>query len=165
MNSAEIVNLLLELFRRRAPPQHIGFLTELGPTQKDKPSPSTPYTIEELRRRVREGFGSDVIVFTIADTNSMEPYIDDNSLVLMHRVPQNMTLRPGMICSYDGNASQWDAFHGKYILHEVVAVDEDHDRVRFKGYNNLVPDGWVDRNAILYNLLGVLHGSQEEEGD
>jgi len=139
------------------------FVDEL-PTQADKPSASSSLSKSQLKQKLLKSF-SDVkkyTIFTVADTNSMEPHIDDNSLVVVETVTEDFKLRPGQVIIYDGTA-----IFGRFVLviHRIWTVSNDGTEFYIKGDNNYFADGWVKREKIMYNVVAVGYYEQTEEGD
>lgn len=141
-----------------------GYSDNSSPTQSDKPSPSGSLSVSTLLRYARRAFPSaDVKLWRVMDSNSMEPFIDDNCVVAMRDVKEDHEFRKGQIMMYDGDYSIHKNFHGKMILHEIV--DTRRDAVKFSGRNNYVSDGWVFKEAVTSNLEAIFYGRQLEIND
>ena len=83
-------------------------------------------------------------------SESMEPQIGVNQLVLGKYVPDSEELEIGAIYAYrrDGFISQ------EIIIHRLIAVTED-GKYQFKGDNNELPDTeLVERENIGYHVIG-----------
>lgn len=166
MNAAQIINWCYEKFKPKKTMIHGYISAPISPTQKDMPSASSSIPMNDLLKYIKNGFPVDkFMVVGVQDTNSMEPYIDDNSWVLCERVTnaQDFQFRKGMICVYNGSGSNIRALHGKLVMHRIT--DIDNEQLHFKGDNNIGSDGWIDKKYVLYNVTGVIYGLQDEEGD
>lgn len=83
-------------------------------------------------------------------SESMEPQIGVNQLVLGKYVPDSEELEIGAIYAY-----RRDGFIGQeIIIHRLIAVTED-GKYQFKGDNNELPDTeLVERENIGYHVIG-----------
>lgn len=85
---------------------------------------------------------------TVADTHSMEPVINRNSVVLCVR-NTGQPLRPGLVAVFDRRDVP-------RVLHTIAAVSSDGGSAYFSGYNNRTSDGWFARDAIEGFVVGQL---------
>lgn len=154
----------------------VGGLNEVV-TQKDKPSPSSHFSLMELYNLKRRQYRpQDGYFWTlIQNTNSMEPLVDDNSVVVCENFRhskgkkwlEEWPLRVGDVCIYVGDPAVW----GKdvMILHQISKVYIDKEGFRFykfKGVNNWSSDyGWVPEKAIIYRAFEFCSAKQKREGD
>lgn len=141
---------------RRESEVHMGELTYERSTQSDKPSWSSGLTRLEVENYLRSGYPKTKFkTFTVANTNSMEPFIDHNSIVccevLTSKSLDKYPLSRGDIIVFKGTPY---GFNGSLVIHEIVKVYEDGD-VRTKGWNNFLPDPKIKRSDILYRLQSV----------
>ena len=83
-------------------------------------------------------------------SESMEPVIAENGLVIGKVVPKDEKLKVGSIYAYkrDGILGQ------EIVIHRLIAITED-GRYQFKGDNNELPDEvLVEREDIGYEIIG-----------
>lgn len=169
MDNASLVNWFLAKFNtKKSTVQTITFdetFDEGKATQADKPSPHSSYTWDDLQVRARHGFQDDNIhCYRVANTNSMEPIFDDNSLVIMETLNENLLktqpLTEGDIIIYRNSA-------GLSIIHRLTTRGTFLGKPAWlvKGDNNYFPDGWVQDRQITERLVGVLYGRQNRPGD
>lgn len=143
------------------------------PTQLDKPSPSSHLSVEELLTLVGKKFprSKGWFVSGVSPTNSMEPLIDDNSVVLYEdlRSPQgdgfldDNPLRVGDVCGY-----YTEAFGQRVtmVIHQIVEVDVKNGLVKFRGLNNYASDPqWVKEEYVILRAVAVFFGSKVNEYD
>lgn len=140
-----------------------GDLTIDKPTQEDKPSAHSSLTKDQARNLINNGFPySGYNVVNVANTNSMEPFIDSNSLVITEIITpdvlQNQPIVPGDICVYK-------RFDGVLVLHRVIKVSKELNRIYFQGDNNFFPDYSVKPEQVLYRYIGQVQTRQENHGD
>lgn len=146
-----------------------GIEYESEPTQKDKPSPASSLSRDRAIRLATEMAARmhEARISRVADTNSMEPWIDDNCIIVLERLDEEnhnaQPIRIGQILTYDGNGSKWKNFHGLTIMHRVVDMDGDH--LLFRGDNNFNEDGWIHRKYVEERLVGQFWYQQNEKGD
>jgi hypothetical protein len=146
---------------------HIGSFKWEGPSQKDKPSNSSSLTKKELKARLLKGFPwyAGFIIWGVEDTNSMEPYIDDNSLVVMEKTTSKVLskypLKRGQVVVYPRLVNGQQIL----IIHRIVQLDNLGEKFYIKGDNNYFADGWINKDLIKYRLVAKGDFQQEEEGD
>ena len=83
-------------------------------------------------------------------SESMEPVIVENGLVIGKVVPKDEKLKVGSVYAYkrDGILGQ------EMVIHRLIAITED-GRYQFQGDNNELPDeALVERQYIGYEILG-----------
>lgn len=142
-------------------------------TQKDKPSPSSHLSVEywrnwlEYERPRSQGW----FVTMMSDTNSMEPLLDTNSVVLwvdLRTTEGQATiefepLRVGDVCGYYTKSLGVGV---TIVAHEIVEIDRKNKLYKFKGYNNWAGDvGWVKEENIILRFAGLFVGKKLKEGD
>ncbi len=137
---------------------------DLKPTQSDKPSPNSSLTITEAKQKLSMGFQSPRFqIFTVLNTNSMEPFIDANSLVAAEVLTvgalNKQPLTIGSICIYN------KTIRGKNlkILHRIAQVSDT--KVLFKGDNNFYYDPWVKKEFVTHRMVGQAFAQQQLAGD
>lgn len=151
--------------------ENVNFIVDMGSldhdiraTQADKPSASSSLSKSDLMGRLKRAFPQldKFTIFNVADTNSMEPYIDDNSLVVVENVDENFELRPGQIIIYDGTN-----IFGRFVwvIHRIWKISQTGKSFYIKGDNNYFADGWIRRDKIYYNVVNIGYYEQMEEGD
>ena len=84
----------------------------------------------------------------VAPTNSMQPFVNEHSLVLLVRYT-GQPLINGAVVSYHYS----DKF--SHVLHVVSAQTDDS--VYMSGYNNATSDGWKKKTSIEGVLVGQLY--------
>lgn len=139
---------------------------DLAPTQGDKPSPHSSLSFSEAVGIAIKQFKEPRFkLFSVQNTNSMEPFIDDNSLIIAEkltvRVKKLQPIVAGDVCIYE-------AMHkGKQtnIIHRVVKKHNRHEQYYFKGDNNFNGDGYIHENKIKYRLFGNYQTRQRREND
>jgi len=135
------------------------------PTQSNKPSAHSSLTKSEARAKLQKGFprGSKWRYFNVANTNSMEPFIDANSIVLCEKVYSGtlnkQPLTVGDICIYKRERD------GLLIIHRIEQVKLEKGLYKFKGDNNFRSDGWIKVENILWRYVGQIQTRQIETGD
>lgn len=83
-------------------------------------------------------------------SESMEPVIAENSLVIGKVVPKDEQLKVGNIYAYKRNG----ILGQEIVIHRLIAITED-GRYQFKGDNNELPDEvLVEREDIGYEIIG-----------
>ena len=83
-------------------------------------------------------------------SESMEPVIAENGIVVGKTVPKDEKLKVGSVYAYkrDGILGQ------EMVIHRLIAITED-GRYQFKGDNNELPDEvLVEREDIGYEIIG-----------
>jgi len=126
------------------------------PTQKDKPSPNSSLSSRSLRGFLRSGFPINYKIRPVTDTNSMEPVIDDNHLVVTEPFNSSVSLRVGDIIVYRYPRSNPEML----ILHRVISVNNSF--VETKGDNNFFKDKRVYYDQILERCVGSCWHKQNE---
>jgi hypothetical protein len=167
MNSAEIINYINQkLLSIQQQGTIIGdAFEESKPSQADKPSAHSSLSqgllsrmagrcIEEAKKS-----GKKLSTSYVANTNSMEPFIDDNCIVLLEDSPAGTKFYPGDIVVYNNG--------GTLIIHTLK------DKTTFlgepawiiQGYNNFLPDGKIPEKLIVKRYVGHFVGVPNREND
>ena len=82
-------------------------------------------------------------------SESMQPVIAENSLVIGKVVPKDEQLKVGNIYAYKRNG----ILGQEIVIHRLIAITED-GRYQFKGDNNELPDeALVEREDIGYEVI------------
>ena len=168
MNNADIINWWVGLWRKEE--QHgteVAFLGDFDPgqeTQKDKPSPHSSYTTDELYTIAQKAFTPRKHwVVGVANTNSMEPLFDDNSIIVLERLDKTMLekqpLRSGDIVIYESGA--------RSIIHRLIKPYDNNGVPSWtiKGDNNFLIDGIIATDRITHRLVGILYGRERRSND
>lgn len=170
-NAAKIINEILNLWRWRQHADKTECCTDLRmgqPTQQDKPSPTSSYTRPRLYNLKKEQYAkqNNITVWTVKNTNSMEPLIDDNTIVVAEWINHNNDIiKIGDICIYVS------ARKDKYIIHQVIDIksfDTKNDalpKYKFKGINNYFSDGWIYQSDIRYRVFEISWAKQPRDND
>ena len=93
----------------------------------------------------------------LADTNSMDGYMDYPHLTIGEIDFDRDTLRVGDIVTYHAGS-------GRYIIHQITGIEEDEQGRLYtlQGTNNSEPDSYLVRNEHIYSvLIGILYTKEE----
>ena len=93
----------------------------------------------------------------LADTNSMDGYMDYPHLTVGEMDFDRNTLRVGDIVTYHAGS-------GRYIIHQITGIEEDEQGRLYtlQGTNNSEPDSYLVRNEHIYSvLIGILYTKEE----
>ena len=132
---------------------------DITPTQGDKPSAHS--SLNKTQALSIKSFFPEpqYKLYTVANTNSMEPFIDANTIVICEKLTSRVIgIQPivkGDICIYNHDNLN--------IIHRVKQVKDN--LYYFRGDNNFFSDGWVARTAIKYRYVGQIQTKQILEGD
>lgn len=86
-------------------------------------------------------------VASVAATHSMEPFVNEHSLVLMVRY-SGQPIQTGAVVEFD----RGDALR---VLH--VVTDQTETDAYLSGYNNHISDGWYAKSRIHGIMVGQLY--------
>jgi|GEM_PF-3490982 len=164
------VDLLRKYLKlKRESTVYMGKWNKEQPTQRNKPSAHSSLTKSEAKSKLRSKFPYPKYqIFYVSNTNSMEPFIDANSIVLCEKVTDEVLAKQplvkGDICIYRADAPIGGY---RYIIHRIVDVREKDGEKQYKflGDNNFWSDGWVRLDQIKWRYVGQLQTRQLEEGD
>lgn len=135
------------------------------PTQSNKPSAHSSLSKDEAKRLwLQAGFIQPwYVISTVTNTNSMEPFIDSNSVVVSEQIRQSVLdkqpIVKGDICIY------WHDRLQTHIIHRVIDTKPKEELYYFKGDNNYSGDGWVKLSDIRWRYVGQLQTLQENIED
>ena len=162
-------NFLLRLARRRAALLTGGF-DPGAPSQRDKPSPKSSYSVSFLRSRLLKLFppSEGFLVSRIANTNSMEPLFDDSDLVVLELLTgrwrrdrlRREPFAPGQVVVYPSSVGR--------IIHVLKERTIFLGRPAWvvQGFNNFLPDmAKILEDRIESRLVLVGYGRRVREGD
>jgi len=164
MSWIDRVNRLIEALKFVEPSGTI----DLKPSQKDKPSPHAGLSMSELRRRLITAFpySEGYKISYVANTNSMEPLIDDNSIAVQERldVPKwrvkflkKAGFKKGDIVVY--------SWRGIRFIHMLQLYQRGRGWL-VQGVNNKVPDPfYVPEKAILSRVVCIGYSVQKRRRD
>jgi hypothetical protein len=135
-----------------------------GRLTEDKPSPHSPLNKSQLKgiaNNVKASSRELYVIELYGDTNSMEPDIDDNSIIVL------VKYKPGV-----HNINVQDVVHYRHpevstlVLHRVEKVREDNGVKEYfiRGDNNPWGDGWFGDDAIIGIACGKFWG-EEPDGE
>jgi signal peptidase I len=123
-----------------------------APTQKDKKSPASTYSESSLMRFTRVGFPKEVLRYTVANTNSMEPWIDAGDIALVR--PLGDKEEPVIGEVYVFKAPEF------LVIHRLI--DIRGTRLVFRGDNNYRSDPWITtKKDLVGQVFGVLWGKKQ----
>lgn len=145
-------------------PTIVSELTMDIPTSRDKPSPTSSLTREQVlnlaatvAKRAKEFLNKPIKYFTIENTNSMEWLIDANTVVVAEQIDDATPIHVGDIVVYDGTGSDV-MVDGWTVMHRIIKYDEKTKKYLIKGDNNLNVDGWIDRKYFLWKPFCFING-------
>ena len=173
MVTREIINFVNELFLHQAnrkSPMLTGGADKSGPTQADKPSPKSSYKKSTLRSRFYTVFpkGKGHQVSYIANTNSMEPFLDDSDVVLLENLQgsyrdgrlEDEPFAPGQIVIYPTAQGR--------IIHTLKqkTMFLGWPAWYIQGHNNYLPDmARVPEFKISDRVVAIGYGRSVRSGD
>lgn len=134
-----------------------------GRLTKDKPSPHSQLTKIALKNIAKNIVATSKDLYVIelfGDTNSMEPDIDDNTLLVAHKYnPSDYEIKPEDIVHYvHPNVA------GR-VLHRVEKIrtgDDGNPEYYIRGDNNPWGDGWFGDDAIIGIACGKIWGEEPD---
>lgn len=152
-----------------------GLITQEKPTESDKPSPASSISQTAARRQLVWGdFTSEngYQIVGVANTNSMEPFIDQNCLVILEDLrgkwrDQRLRITPlaaGDIVIYEATVN---GRKGR-IIHELKQQTTFLGKPAWiiKGYNNFLVDmAKVPETAIIQRYVGHIACRRVQSGD
>jgi len=114
-----------------------------GSKRQDLKSPHSSFTKDELKRIGKNLLTANKRIYLIelyGDTNSMEPGIDDNTIIFFEKYDdeaKKVPLSVQDIVDYKNPS-------GFYYVHRIIDVREKNNETqyRIKGDNNMLSDGW-----------------------
>ena len=143
---------------------------ESAPTQQDKPSPKSSLSKTHHSQALSQAYpiSSGFTISAIANTNSMEPFLDDSDLVVLEDLTGKwrdqrlavLPFAPGQIVIYSSSAGR--------IIHTLK------ERTTFlgnpawiiMGHNNFFPDMVkVPESAIVARLVCIAYGRPNRDND
>jgi len=141
-----------------------------GPTQQDKPSPKSSLTANYLSGKLRQIFKPQggYQVSRVANTNSMEPLLDDSDVVVLEeltgeqREPRltRQPFAPGQVVIYPSTVGR--------IIHTLKTRTTFLGKPAWiiQGANNFLPDmAKVPEEKIEARLVAIAYGRSVREGD
>jgi len=143
---------------------------DLIPSQSDKPSPHSSLSRTKILSLLAYDFNSRTgfSVHRVANTNSMEPLFDDNSLVILEILEGKWRdLRLRLQPFVEGDVVIYKTTRGN-IIHVLNTQTTFLGKKAWiiKGTNNKLPDMQkVPESAITHRLVGIMYGRQVRPGD
>ena len=140
--------------------------SDLKPTQKDKPSAHSSLELKETYKKIKNTYPEpNYRLFSVTNTNSMEPFIDYNSLVITEKIRysilQKQPLGIGDICIYEGTIRGRQVM----IIHRIKKINNDKSKYYFLGDNNFFGDGWITLKNIKYRYCGQIQTLRLKKND
>lgn len=166
-------NLFYKTFGPRRLVQILGGIWKPSqPTQSDKPSPHSTLTINQAQTVLKKGFPYNMgyQVSFISNTNSMEPFLDDNTVIaieLLNKEWREGRLRIQPLTRGDIVIWEIDKFRFIHALTEFKLVDGEKEWL-IQGYNNLEADfndHYFKETDIVARMVAVLYTQQKRKGD
>ncbi len=138
-----------------------------NPETRDVPSPRNIIPKSDIHfnaaeKRITISNVELVWLSDVADTNSMDPVVDENDTTLLTKkyLPEDLAVGD-IIVYWNGAIVIWNgAPAGKLILHRIIKIEHDEQGRKFtcKGDNNYRPDPYGIRDSHLrYLYFGVIH--------
>lgn len=131
-----------------------------GRNTQDKPSSQSPLTLQEMKNITKNIVASKKELHVIelyGDTNSMEPNIDDNHIIIMHKYdPKTYEIKKMDIVRY------YHPTLGGYVLHRVIDINKKNHTYLIRGDNNPNSDGWIAQKQIVDVCCGTIWGRQPD---
>jgi hypothetical protein len=134
------------------------------PTARDKPSPHSSLPMAELMAKARREWPAPrFAVSQAANTNSMEPLIDDNCVLVLEElsdeVKSQTPLSPGDVVVYP--------HQGREIIHMLYRQRKIGGAPWWPvgGWNNYFADGEVCEADITHRLAGLFYGQPRRPKD
>ena len=169
-------NRLQKIENRMSTIATIGEVLDQTPSQHNKPSPTSHWNLTQLYWSKRKEWPSKhgYHISLIANTNSMEPVIDDNTVVVSEdfsteegkEFRDEWPIRVGDICVYEADPKYWGGY--SRIIHRIVDVKEENGNLlyKFRGNNNYSNDpGWIPEDKILLRCFEFSNARQPRVGD
>lgn len=132
----------------------------VGRRTQDKPSAHSPLTRQECKNVAKNVVASKKELHAMelfGDTNSMEPNIDDNHIIILHKYdPKTYTIQEEDVVRY-----LHPTLH-VYVLHRVIEVDEKNKKYLIRGDNNPSSDGWIAQDMIKDVCCGTIWGEEPD---
>jgi len=137
------------------------FEWDTRPTQQDKMSPHSHMPLNEVYVRLARAYSSSEGFqrFKVQNTNSMEPWIDDNTIVVGST---NLTdLTKGDVVIYRGVVRTIPLL----IVHRIKKISASGKSFYIRGDNNFYPDGWVRIEKIVWRVVNVGYAQPQRDDD
>lgn len=151
----DMLEIINKIILSRDPPQYqtrikLGVWDEESPTERDKPSPSSSLSKQQAISMALKDFPEDkgYMVAEVSNTNSMEPYLDNNTVVVLEKLDyewgygrlKRQPLKVGDIIVWTTGSS--------YIIHRIKKISEKG--IVTQGDNNKLPDLWGEYIPLTY---------------
>jgi hypothetical protein len=137
------------------------------PTNSDKPTPHSSLKLREKREKIYTIFRyPDHITSTLADTNSMEPFIDANAFVVEERLTEQVLSKQPLQV---GDIVTWSTGKRR-VLHRIRGIGKDGKSLYIRGDNVAGGDSFRGRlripaEHILERVVAVVYTRQRKRGD
>ena len=139
-----------------------------SPTELNKPSNHSSLTQNELLKLIKGGIGynqSRFKIFGVTNTNSMEPWMDDNCKLIVEKItPKVLEKQPivvGDVVIYETTINN----KLQYVIHRVIRLSQRGISFYIRGDNNKFNDKLVKINQIKYRMVAIYYGKQIRSGD
>lgn len=131
-------------------------------TQKDKPTPHSSMTIATAIDKARKVFPSLTYkISTISNTNSMEPLMDDNCIVVLEKITESVLRRQPIVV---GDVCVWNK-QGRKIIHRILRISDSGKSFYFQGDNNFFADGWIPITLVESRLAALFYCKARRDND
>lgn len=146
-------------------------------TQKDKPSAGSSLTKTKAKYLLEKGaarayHSNEYTTFEVKNTNSMEPFIDQNTIILVEKLKDNphllqrQPITVGDMCVYETVWQGQKVFMFHRIHGKGTRTGIDEPVYTFKGDNNFRRDsGYVKESSILYRYVGQMQFQKQNQED
>jgi len=151
-------------------PVATGYADYSLPSQSDKPSPKSSLTASQVRRKFKLGFPEKYgyEVHRIANTNSMEPLLDDSDVVVLELLTDEYRgTRLKRECFAAGQIVIYNCSAGS-IIHTLKSKTSflGKDAWIIQGHNNFLPDmAKITESNIVARVVAIGYGRRVREGD
>lgn len=102
----------------------------------------------------------DSSIISIADTNSMIPVLDNNSIVLIEKIPDIQSLNIGDIIVYRNSDINFK-YCNQLIIHTIISMDKNIQTLTTKGYNNSTTDPEIQFNQISGRVFCIIYNQKK----
>lgn len=170
MIGQDIIDYINKIWNKGNSIEPAGEWGDTKPTQSDKPSPSAYGSLQEAADGLKRAFPYEegYKVSLIANTNSMEPFIDDNTVVVSERLDTSK-FREKFLKEVPFRAGQvviWQSNKGR-IIHRLreETVFLGKPAWIIWGDNNHFPDGKIPESHIVARLKALAYCEPRRDND
>ena len=127
---------------------------------RNKPSPKDRIKSEQIVKlnktlciyELTDNVKDDIWITGIANTHSMDPWMDTGSDVILKKVTDVADLQVGDVIVYERTGPE------DIVIHQIIKIDNDGSWYCIpKGINNAWQDGKVRKEQVKWVMIGVLY--------